>query len=449
MPNPYAQVALTYYRHYRAAGRLWALIGIVYACSALFYVVHPANFVPMIFLLIVAMMCLVFHIKDQFLNTQTSLIPNYRRVHARVAVAAVLVFTVLLPFSLSLLARTGSASLAAFFSIVFSTFLWACLGKRFTALLFPLVFVSFVTDAGRSFYKGFFSGGYELQAYALLLLGLASSVWGLFRLFRVTEDDPAYQALQASGMPRNATAGQNVATVAFLSKNSRDRFLDRHVARLAHHARRAAASRWSRIARWQLGMNAAWFLFVCGLTGFFWIVMYFAYRAKLDSLFMLYLIAGIFPFSTSVALWQAHQPSREILLPVDRATYIRQLGISAASGYFIAWALAWGLSLLLYAARFSAAISGKLLVDLSLISAFSQVPSFAIAVWVARFRSKIWQILALLLPIYLQMALLAAASEFAQGDHARLMVLVAAAAAVVGLLIAYDAYRRWLVADLD
>ena len=55
----------------------------------------------------------------------------------------------------------------------------------------------------------------------------------------------------------------------------------------------------------------------------------------------------------------------------------------------------------------------------------------------------------MIIPVSLPMALMSAALEKDAGGLALAMVIVAAVAAVFGLMIAFDAYRRWLVADLD
>jgi hypothetical protein len=449
MPNPYAQVALTYYRHFRASARWWALIGIVivYLNFCVLFVLNTEIRMSIMLGLGFPLLCLVAHIREQFLDARSHLMPNFRRAHAVVAVAAVLIATVLFPLLLTLLSGSRSISIVSCFTITFSIIIWACFGKSLLLFAIPVFVIAACTETGALFFVNYFTGKHEPLAYGLALYGLASSLWGLFKLFRVTDEDPAYQKLQASRIFKAEKAGQNVDSVPLLSKGSTDRLMDRHIARLSAHARRASASRWSRIGRWQLGINLAMILRISMVTSFMTVVMHFTMHGK-QTLFMLGFIVSFIPITMAGTIRQTHRLSRELLLPIDRPSYIRQMGINAAINIFAAWAVAWGFLVLLYVFLLPNSYSAATLGYLTLISALMQALFFGILVWIARHDSKLWYILALFVPVYLQIGLMAGATVWNSPSAGPTMVLIAAVAAVFGLLIAYDAHRRWLVADI-
>jgi hypothetical protein len=452
MPNPYAQVALTYVRHYRSLGRLWAVVG--YALLALFisvvFVLEPVHAGP-VFLVFMGTqsMAFVIHIKDQFLDARARLMPNYRRVHATVATAAVLIFVVLFPLSLTLLAGMRSVSLVAAFAVIFSMFFWTSLGKSWATIPFAIFCFAFITETGRAYFKEFFSGRYEPLAYAILLFSLAMIFWGLYRLFRLTEEDPVYQTLQSVGSAKTAASGQYLAAVPFFSEGWKDRLTDRHVARLANHARRASISGWSRICRWQLGISVALIMRTCWVALWMCIIGFAAAHGKTPPLLMFVMFAHFFPLFVIAFIQPVHRPSFEVLLPVDRASYIRQMGISTVLVFLAAWAASWSIAILLITQVFQLSIQLDLCVDLLLISALTYVLLFGITAWIALCQSKAWRIVVLILPVSLQIILLAVALECNAGSLVLTMVFAAAVAAGFGLLITFDAYHRWLVADLD
>jgi hypothetical protein len=170
---------------------------------------------------------------------------------------------------------------------------------------------------------------------------------------------------------------------------------------------------------------------------------------KHPSILMLAMLVGIIPTTTLGGTYYFHRLSYEIMLPVDRVSYIRQMGISAAVALIVAWAASWSILIFIFTRISQVSIRLDIIENLTLISALCQVLYYGIAVWIARYCSRILHLGAILIPLYLQMFLMAMASEYQSGAWGTTMVFVAGIVAVIGLLIAYDAYRRWLVADLD
>jgi hypothetical protein len=274
------------------------------------------------------------------------------------------------------------------------------------------------------------------------------SLWGLYKLFTITEDDPDYGKFQAARFFKGDQSVQTTNTTPLLSKKWSDRLADRHIARLSNHARRAYFSPWSRISRWQLGVNLGMVFRICFSSLFMIVIMYLASRQS-PRMFMLGVFVSMMPISMLATLQKMHCLSRELMLPVDRKTFVRQMGINAALNFFLFWAIAWALLLACLSMISEKPLSAEIVIHLTLISAFCQVLYFGIAIWIARWSSKLWSILAILVPLYLQMGLMAAATEYNSGSLAPWMTLAAAFAALVGFIIAMDAHRRWLLADID
>jgi hypothetical protein len=325
-----------------------------------------------------------------------------------------------------------------------------------------MMFFSFVyilalgTETGSIFAKEFFSGKHEPLGYALALFGLALSAWGLAKLYLLTEDDPAYLRLERFRSIELGNVDQNLNTALWFSKGKSDRLADRHIARLARHARHASVSGWSRVCRWQLGMNVALLLRSLSIFSsfiFFGVFIYFQQGAaaslngKESSLMVPVMFSNIIPLFTLVLL-QTHRPSREVLLPVERASYIREIGWSIFLFYLTAWAISWPICILLMTQVFRLSMPLMMIVDLLLISAFTSILFFGVTAWMSLCRSMFLRILAMIIPIGIQIVLMMIAVERDAGAYAPLMVVLAAVAGMFGLLITFFSYRRWLTADL-
>ena len=160
---------------------------------------------------------------------------------------------------------------------------------------------------------------------------------------------------------------------------------------------------------------------------------------------------GLFVIPALVAMQNQIQcrPGPALLLPIERKTYIRQLGMAVALSQFQLWAglsvvpLLWGLA--------TAPLLPQLamLIGVLAFSAAFQVLVFGALTWTARYRSKalvyyvaIAGLLPTLFVVQLRLMLF-------PGPLPHDLMWIAGITAVVGLLITLDAYRRWLVTDFD
>ena len=147
-----------------------------------------------------------------------------------------------------------------------------------------------------------------------------------------------------------------------------------------------------------------------------------------------------------------------LLLPVDRKSYLRQLGAAAALGHFKLWAgasvaiIAWWLLV----AREPRQLS--LLSEIVIVAGVYQVWVFGTLVWLTKYPSRITVMLVGML-IMMSQSVVDWATRAPTATYAGLnelpipfdyeMVLWALLAAVPALLMVYLGYRRWLVADFD
>ena len=63
------------------------------------------------------------------------------------------------------------------------------------------------------------------------------------------------------------------AGAAMLPVTLQERFMENNMARWTNHARRASASWWSRVCRWQVGMLTCWSAFLMVAVFFFFLIV--------------------------------------------------------------------------------------------------------------------------------------------------------------------------------
>jgi hypothetical protein len=160
--------------------------------------------------------------------------------------------------------------------------------------------------------------------------------------------------------------------------------------------------------------------------------------------------------------WRNHLPGYGIMLPVERRTYLKQVGMAVAVSWLRKWAGMYAAFMLWWITAAPEPLRLGLAVNILACSAMAQVGLFGTVLclaWVARGESP--QVLPLLLPLVvgaiggvlgLPIGLVCVAlNESPLPGLGNFLVPLAGAAllAVFGLLLTRFAYRRWLVADLD
>jgi len=344
--------------------------------------------------------------------------------------------------------------------LLFGTILWVIVNDAtWTVFAMMLGWSAFCfTQSGPAWFRELNAGQIAPQALAILALGILITMLAGMRLFRLNEDMPGYQTgTRWGGYGSRQT--RRCSDEGLIFPLLTDWIQERQMARLTRLARRASESWWARVCRWQAGMVAGWSLWfwIFGTLVYAHIVRWWAQAKGLEQATMtigvVLFVLALMPAVATMGVFQSRtlKLGRELLLPVPRTSYIRQLGTAAALSQFQLWAgmsLGFLLSLLLTSPR---PLQLAVLAGVLASSAAFQVAAFGLLAWVARYRTPV-------LPGLVVMALLMAAQSVQMGWTLRSpgqshmpyhLIWVATVIAVLGLLITWDAYRRWLVTDFD
>ena len=232
---------------------------------------------------------------------------------------------------------------------------------------------------------------------------------------------------------------------------------ERQVTSVSRHASRASVSWWSRICRWQIGMVtgwSVWFWILCAVVYVHILTRWGKAPGSSESMTFVAIIPIFLPTVAIMSVIQRRSSmfERELLMPVDRKSYIRQLGTAAALSQFLLWggiSIAMALWYWLSNADLQPQQLSKLAVVLVFSGAF-QVGFFGIQAWIAQYRSYrlnsvIMGILIGVAQIPLFRLLSRSSSTTCQLVHETMWI--ASSIVLVGLLITFDAYRRWLKTD--
>ena len=458
--NPYVQVAMTYVRRPFSS---WP--------SSIMFTVLLLMLVPQLRCVVLertgefAIQHLMFflflfvfyvlHVNEQFADARSHLMPGFRRPHATVAAVVALIFAVLLPAMFTWASGWHSIGFVAMTTLTLGCCLWMLSLAGFVMVaactMFVVWLVVMVTES-EGYLQQFVSGQFEPQAIALFMLGLLMAVFAGTRLIRLHEDMPAYRTRTQwdwSGknpMPRQAWAGEG-RIFPWLW----DWMAEKQIASVSRHARLASVSWWSRICRWQVGMVTGWslgFWILCAVVNVQLVTWWITAKSFPNQSAQIGFVSMILNFLPMVATMtviprRTGMFGRELLMPVDRKSYIRQLGAAVALNHFQLWggasiALAlWYLLTNINPQTQHATFSGMLA-----FSGAFQVGAFGILVWTAQYCSRWLNALAM-------MSLLMAAPVFGVGLVTFPPVWIGGAIALAGLLITFDAYRRWLKTDFD
>ncbi len=481
--NPYAQVALTYARHlFRPNTFLFLLM----AC----FLVQPAGTSPdarsvtvLFAFAMFACLRLTLHISEQFANWPAHLVPKFRRVHAIVAAAAALIVTIALSAVLAPLAGCSAVATAAMLAVIFGVSLRSLAHpqgdplSRIVHIGFLLLLAAWVlVPPLREEVVRFMRGQLELQAIILSCAGLVMIVGGAVQLSRRHGDVREVQFLSSIWDHRRDNPW---AALPRLDERSVGNWLvfrrfDGQIGRLVEHARHASRSRWSAACRWRVGMPNGWTSWLLGIGVVLAMQLAMQFAAWLAageksghptffwSTFVLWLIA-----CPSFVSWSQLAPRNkllgyEIMLPVERRNYLKQVGIAVAISCLRTWGGMYAAFMLWWITAAPEPLRFGLVLNVLACSALAQVGFFGMGLclaWLAKRESP--QLLPILLPLVvgaswgvLGFPILVVCVGLNQsplpGVGNSVVALVGAALfAAFGLLLTWFLYRRWLVADLD
>ena len=315
--------------------------------------------------------------------------------------------TVVLPGAAVWLLDLRSVGLVAVAVCLFSAVFWlALLASMWLSVTIGLLLAAM--GCGVLFSKpviavmiGLASGDHEPSAIALLIVGATTVAFGLRRLTQLNEDMPFYRGWVVGCQERCCAASEAPVVAEPPGRRRGERREEQRVARLVEHVRRASDSRWSGVCRWQVTMPTGWSMWLVWAGAA--VVMLLVYTAirrpdKGSSQF------GILECSLCcrLRLWRGSSsctPTRlhcALLLPVGRATFLRQVGIAAALSQFQCWSAVCVVMLLWQQFVVRESVSIDAITATVTVGTGLQFWLFATVAWVTRHRGLVVVVGALL-----------------------------------------------------
>jgi hypothetical protein len=402
------------------------------------------------------------HVKDQFADPRSHMMPEFRRIHMTVATIVMLILAAILTTTLAWSSDQWCVGVIAVTVLLFGANFWAVLRLSnwifwpFLAI-FCLGFSDFTRDA--VVFLAF--GQFEAQAFGLLAMGGVLVLLAGVRMFRLNEDMPDYhRRMPARWAAKGRWIGSNMNFNGPMPRSIMDWFRARAMADLIWHVRTASHSSWSRVCRWQIGMPTGWRVWLWGIVPIAlqqfrsWQIS----RATSTGAPVMFDAGSLTMLPTIFAItqamgwlaWRNQMLEYEMMLPVDRRSFVRQSSVAFALAYFqmlgaiVAGTIFWWL----IAAPQTPPLAylGSVLA----LSFFTQVGLFGVMVF-------IWTLTRLRAMQLAGVIICTMASVlFVQGscrDYNTTVqpgaMSIAAGIAALGMLFAYIAYCRCSKADVE
>ena len=476
--NKFLQIALTYTCPLPL--RIWAVCFIAFAIWLL--CVREMNYGLQMAILMIGGMLAAFlgatipaHAKEQLADARSSLTPHYRAPHLIVAaiffvagLGGVVAFTMWRYHQVP--RTTGWITVdATFTGLLAITLFWAAaLSWMSHYQLLKIIFVVIglgvfsATPPGLWFNSDILSGHSPVLAYAIIAIATAAMIALWWRLAVMHEEMHEYFRLEQLNTRlrvqmtgdrffRRASAAETGPTTDWMSRTA---LLDR-VGNMFN------ASFWRRVQHWRLvtGIGRISMLapILVALTVLAAVVTDERGRTKDDDDFLLHfpmVIGLVLPIITAGAglprRW--YMLATESLRPATREQYLREHGAAFAVELAITWAWATVggyLPTLIFKPELFLTYT---FVACVLLTAAAQVWFFAVAIWLLRWRGSLFS-MGIAFGLVCLGTLAIVAKQFEAGPRIDLTrgpsPLLALALVIAGLVVAYDAYRRWMVTDLD
>ena len=294
---------------------------------------------------------LAMHVKEQFAESRSTLMPNFRRIHTAVAAVATLILAVVAPAILSWSMGLRSVGLLAITVFVCGAMFWSVLVLS-NWMIWPMLTMVVVglSQSARHALIVLVSGQFEALVVGLLALGATIVVLAGMRLFRLNEEMPEYYRRMPMGWAaKGRMSDQNVDYDGPWPRVVMDWFQEQAITHLTRHVRYAAGSPWSRICRWRIGTPTGWRVLLWGLFpfGYFQLLSWYLplpmSGAVQNSMATSTMVANSFAFLPMILImpqlvgWlmmRTRTLAYELMLPVGRRSYVRQLITGLATSYF-------------------------------------------------------------------------------------------------------------------
>ena len=457
MPNPYIQVARTYLRRpFHSLSRslftsfilFFSVIVLLLSGLSDKHEVLPIHLFPFIALFAYW----AIHVKEQFADTRASLTPGFRKIHGVVATIAAIVFVIILPGALATRIGWPSLGSVSISTFLFGIILWYILRPSYTFFLFMVCgFIYMTQKPVFNAIEQIFSGKEPIQAFIIISIGVILSITGIIRLFLLNEEIPEYHL----NIKKNRYGQTELSDLQWRKRDKSyswwwwRRLVNRLGVRMIYHARHATDSYWSRMHRWNCSNRSVWYaLFHATVINLFLILLYFL----TDGTFLPGIRIGV---ATLVPVFlvnrQFNEKSRfmaqDIMMPVRRDAYLKQVGMSFATSQFIQWGVFMTVTVLLMFPSVAEPTPEFLIISIS-YSLMIQIGLFGLAIWTSSFRSTIMNFLFFISAFFLVIFTFMSAFK-PQMTVPWWPLILGAVLACLGLLLTWWGYRRWLAADFN
>jgi hypothetical protein len=463
MHNPYFQVARTYLkRPFCSLQRSLIIAGILFL-FALFLFQSSArvkyDFLPIYYILFVILFFYwAIHVKEQFADARASLTPGFRNVHAAVAAIAAIVLVILLPGVTALLIGWQFFGLISITTFLFGTILWTILSGHltFAALFWIGSNFLFLYSPIKNSIEQIVLGMEPIQAIIIIIIGIILSITGIIRLFLLNEEKPEYHLnvkFPIDGQAKLSNLQWKKAEKQY-SKGWQRWIANRMVFKMIYHSRHAADSYWSRMHRWDYSGLSVWFSLFFAIFVNLLLMLIGFFNSRLDSpppavwIFMPTFIPII--MSIRMAIVKNSLLSHDLIMPVRRGAYLKQVGMLVAYCQFTMWGVMMAVSIVW---MFTQAVkpTPEILIYSVSYSLMIQIWLFGLAVLVLSLRSitltfLIMNIAAIFSAFPINFMTFEAQTMF-QWRH--LIMPLGCLLEAIGLLLTWWGYRRWLVADFN
>jgi hypothetical protein len=456
MPNPYTQVMLTYLRHPFSSVKQLFITMVILLFNASIFLIDSWILQFYLFLFIALFTYWAIHVKEQFADSRASLTPGFRKTHGVVALLAGMVFVILLPGVIALLIGRQPLGLVSITTFLFGIIFWAVLrlGKN-SILLFVAVLISTLFEPIRNGIEKIVSGNEPAQAFIIISIGIILSITGFIRLFLLNEEKPEYHLnlkFPIDGRIKLSDLQWQKLKKSY-SRGLRGWFTNRTVVKMIYHARHATDPYWSRIQRWNFsGFSACHALLLATLINLSFTLISFvsgtnsppmsATRIFMATFMPVFLVNKQFEVKSRFM-------AQDLMMPVIRDAYLKQVGISFATSHFILWGGFLTVSVLWIFTE-STKPSPELLIFFISYSLMIQIWLFGFAIWVLSFRSINVTILIMFIAAILSAMPISVMPFTAQAmiQWRHFIMPLGCLLGAIGLLLAWWGYRRWVVVDL-
>jgi hypothetical protein len=458
MANPYLTVARTYIQQpFCSLQRSLIISGVIIFFVFLFFNSDSAvtRDLPGVFLLpfIALFAYWAVHVKEQFADARTSLTPGFRKIHGIVATIVAIIFVIFLPGVVASLTGWQSYGFVSISIFLFGIILWYILRPGtifFLSILFGFILI--FQNPGFNVTERIFSGKEPILAFIFICTGVFLSIAGIIRLFLLNEEIPEYhlnfKKTRDGQAELSGLQWQRLEKANFWGWwRSLVRGL---VDRMIYHARRSSVSYWSKIHRWDYSGSTVWSaLILATIINLFFKVIEFFDNTNFTSAIIMY-VATFIPILMVNKQLKAKQGffSRELMLPVRRDAYLKQVGMLCAYRLFIFWGVMIIVSTVFLFIKTEKPDHEFIIYSIS-CSLMMQIWFFGLAVWLSSFRSSIISSLIVFIALIFSFISIHALEGKIMISWQQFVMPMGCFLEAIGLLLAWWGYRRWLASDFD